>query len=236
MKALPSYPNPLLAGRLPAGVPRANLWYRFNRVGYQAATAAFLRVRVFNRHYEPARGSALYVCNHQSYFDPPLMALGLRRPINFMARWSLFRVPLFGQFITSLKAFPVKRGAADMSAIREALRRLRRGEQLVVFPEGTRTYDGRVGAFLPGLAVLARRGTDWVVPTAIEGAYDVWPRSQLLPTPGHVVVAYCRPMGRDEVAGLTNEELIATMRRRIIDMLNYIRRRRGKGPLQPPDE
>ena len=67
------------------------------------------------------------------------MSLALKRTMNFMARESLFRPPVFRQMIVSLNAFPVRRGSADMRAIKEGLRRLKRGEQLVVFPEAAVT-------------------------------------------------------------------------------------------------
>lgn len=237
MKGLPSYPNPRLRPwRLPLGVPGPNLWYRFCRLGYRLLFPALYRLEVFNRHYEPASGSALYICNHQSFLDPPLMGLALTRPMNFMARESLFRIPVFGEWIRSQNAFPVKRASADTAAIKEALRRLRHGEQLVVFPEGTRTRDGRVGPFLPGVAMLARRAADWVVPVLIEGAFEVWPRTQPLPSLGHVVVAYCRPMHNDQVRRLGDAQFLTVVRGRIVTMQAEVRRRRGKPPLGGPQE
>ncbi len=235
MKGLPSYPNPRLGEwRLPEGMARPNLWYRFCRTGYQVLATALWRLEVFNRHYEPTTGAVLYLCNHQSFIDPAIVCLSLKRPMHFMARASLFRVPVFAQWISSLNAFPVKRDKADPGAMKEALRRLKRGGQLVVFPEGTRTFDGRVADFLPGVALLARRAAEWVVPVAIDGAYEVWPRSSLLPTIASIVVAYCRPMHHDEVAGFSAREFLAEVRRRIIAMQADLRRRRGKPPLEYP--
>ena len=232
MRRLPSYPHPLLRNwRPPAGVPAPNLWYRLCRACFQVLAAALWRVEVFNRHYEPPRGPALYISNHQSFLDPPLMSLALRRPMNFMARESLFRHRPFARFITSLNAFPVKRASADTAALKEALRRLRRGEQLVVFPEGTRTADGRIGPFLPGVALLARRAAEWVVPVLIEGAFEAWPRTRPLPVPGRIVVAYCRPLGRGDVRRLGDAGLLEEVRRRLIVMQGEIRRRMGRRPL-----
>ena len=234
MKGLPSHPNPRLSGwSLPEGVPTPNLWYRFCRFAYGMLAVPLFKLRVFNRHYEPARGAALYICNHQSYLDPAVMSLALKRPMNFMARDSLFRIPIFGAWIRSLKSFPVKRDAADTGALREALRRLKHGEQLVVFAEGTRTQDGRVGQFLPGVAMLARRAAEWVVPTTIEGAFDIYPRGQALPTLGQVLVAYSKPLGRSELDRLGDEQLLAVVRRRIIAMQSELRLRMGRPALPP---
>jgi len=164
------------------------------------------------------------------------MSLALRRSMNYMARASLFRVPGFGQLIRSFNAFPVKRATADTGAMKEALRRLKRGGQVVVFPEGTRTMDGSVGPFLPGVALLARRAAEWVVPVVVEGAFEVWPRTRLLPGAGRIVVAYCRPMHRDRTRGLADEALLAEVRGRMIAMQDRLRRRLGKPPLQTPEK
>ncbi len=233
MKGLRSHPNPGLRGwRFASGVPAPDLWYRIWRRIFQVSFVGLWKVEVFNRHCEPAEGSALYLCNHQSYLDPPLMSLALRRPMNYMARESLFRAPVFRQLIVSWNAFPVRRASADTRALREGLRRLARGEQLVVFPESTRTRDGRIGPFRPGAALLAQRAADWVVPVLIEGAFECWPRTQRLPRPGRIVVAYDRPMSRAEIGDLQAEQLVNLVRRRIIALQTDIRRRLGRPSLR----
>ncbi len=232
MKGLPTHPNPKLRGwRFATGAPAPKLWYRAWRRVFQVSFAMLWKLEVFNRHYEPANGSALYLCNHQSYLDPPLMSLALRRPMNFMAREDLFRAPIFRELIVSFNAFPVKRASADTAALKEGLRRLRRGEQLVVFPESTRTRDGRIGPFLPGAALLAQRGADWTVPVLIEGAFECWPRTRRLPRPGRIVVAYHRPLARDDLAGMEPEELVHLVRQRILAMQGDIRHRLGRPAL-----
>ncbi len=232
MKGLPSHPNPLLSEwSLPEGVPTANLWYHFCRTGFALLAVPFWRLQVFNRHYEPTKGPALYLCNHQSYLDPALMCLSLKRPMNFMAREGLFRVPIFGAWIASVKAFPIKRGSADLTALKESLRRLRAGGQLVVFPEGTRTRDGSIGAFSPGVAMLAKRAAEWVVPVVVDGAFEIWPRTQPLPLLGNIVVVYGKPLHRDEVQQMSADEFLADVRERMIALQTDIRSRMGKPPV-----
>jgi len=237
MRRLRSDLNPALAGwGLPDGVPGPNAWYRLWRMLFRMAANVTWQVRVVNRHHEPTRGPALYLCNHQSYLDPGLMSVALQRPMNFMAREGLFGIPGFGRFIASLLAFPVRRGAADTGAMKEALRRLKRGGQLVVFPEGTRTPDGRVGPFLPGVALLARRAAEWVVPVLIDGAFELWPRHKALPRLGQIFVAYCPPLGIDAIHRLGDAGVLAVARERIIAMQTEIRRRFGKAPYEYPSE
>ena len=229
MNAPTSYPNPLLRGRrLPEGVQGPNLWYRFGRRVLQVSFSALWGVRVFDRRREPAEGGVLYICNHQSFLDPVLMSLALRRPISYMARDTLFRFPPFRWLIRSFNAFPVKRGTADTGALKEALRRLIAGGQVVVFAEGTRTRDARIGPLLPGVSLLIERGAEWTVPVVIDGAVECWPRWQALPLPGSIAVRYGRPIHKSEVAGLEPEELLGRIRREMIEMQADMRRRLGK--------
>ncbi len=229
MKAPASYPNHRLRGlRMPPGVPGPNPWYRFMRRLFQVTMCALWKVRVFDRHYEPSAGGALYICNHQSFLDPMLMSFALRRPMNYMARESLFRPPIFRNIIRSLNAFPVKRGKADLAALKKAMRLLKDGRQVVVFPEGTRTKDGRIGKFLPGVAMLAQRAAEWTVPVLIEGAFDAWPRWQTLPRPGSVVVRYARPIPQSQAKNKSAEEFVGDVRQTLIDIQHDVRRRVGK--------
>jgi 1-acyl-sn-glycerol-3-phosphate acyltransferase len=149
-----------------------------------------------------------------------------------MARDTLFRFPIFRQIIESLNAFPVRRGTADLTALKEAMRRLKAGGQVVVFAEGTRTTDGRIGPMLPGVAVLAQRAAEWTVPVLIDGAFEAWPRTSPLPMPGSVVVQYGEPIPQKVARKMSAEELVERVRRQLIDIQTDVRRRVGRPPLR----
>jgi 1-acyl-sn-glycerol-3-phosphate acyltransferase len=199
---------------------------------FQVTVSLGWKARIYNRQFEPTRGGAVYICNHQSFLDPILMSYALRRPMSYMARDTLFHIPLFKQVITALNAFPVRRGTADTGALKEAMRRLKAGGQLVVFAEGTRTLDGRIGPFLPGVALLAQRSAEWTVPVVIDGAYEAWPRTQKLPSPGSIVVRYAPPIHRDEARKMDAETFINHVRNVLIEMQADIRRRAGRPALK----
>jgi len=229
MRSLSSYPNPLLRGwHFAEGVPEPTLWYRLMRRGLYVPMCAAWKVRVFNRHHEPASGGALYIANHQSFLDPMLVGMALSRPMDYMARDSLFRTPIFKQLIESVNAFPVRRGTADTGAIKEAMRRLKQGRQIVVFPEGTRTHDAKIGPFLPGVALLSQRAAEWTVPVLIEGAFEAWPRGRKLPRCGNVTVQYGPPIHRSEARSCDTEQFIHRLRQTLIDMQKDARRRAGR--------
>jgi 1-acyl-sn-glycerol-3-phosphate acyltransferase len=225
-----SFPNPLLHGwRLSGGtVQQPNLWYRVMRRVFQVTMGALWQIRVFHRDYEPADGGAVYISNHQSFLDPMLSSLALRRPMNYMARDTLFRFPVFKQIIESLNAFPVRRATADLAALKEAMRRIKAGGQVVVFAEGTRTRDGRIGPMLPGVAMLAQRAAKWTVPVLIDGAFEAWPRTSALPCPGSVVVQYAPPISQEQARAMTAEALVEHVRNQLIEIQKDVRRRVGR--------
>ncbi|MCX7779830.1 MAG: 1-acyl-sn-glycerol-3-phosphate acyltransferase [Negativicutes bacterium] len=117
----------------------------------------------------PASGPTLVASNHLSFWDPPVIGCALQRPIHYMAKEELFKVPGFGWLIRQLNAFPVKRGAADRSAIRTALSLLENGAVVGVFPEGTRSKTGALGKAEPGLALIAAKAGAVIVPAAVTG-------------------------------------------------------------------
>ena len=235
-RRLSSHLNPAFGGLWSAGgVSEPTLFYRVARSVLKVGFSTFWRTRVFNRHFEPAEGGAVYISNHQSFMDPILMSMALHRPMDYMARDSLFRTPLFKRLITSVNAFPVRRGMADTAAIKEAARRLAAGRQVVVFPEGTRTGDGRIGAFLQGVALLARRAGAVTVPVLIDGAFECWPRTRMLPFPGEIVVQYGRPIPAEKARAMRARQFVSHVRDHLIAIQTDVRRRLGRPAIVYPD-
>lgn len=140
------------------------------------------RLRVRGMENVPDRGPVLYVLNHQSHLDPVIAGMGIyRRHTNFIAKSGLFRNPLFGAFLKGLNSVPIKQGSADMGAIRTAIEQLDAGRVLLMFPEGSRTPDGAMHTFKRGAWLVLSRAKPVVLPGAIEGAFDAWPRSRSRP-------------------------------------------------------
>jgi 1-acyl-sn-glycerol-3-phosphate acyltransferase len=135
--------------------------------------------------------------------------------MNYMARDTLFGFAPFRWLIKSLDAIPIDREGLGLSGIKESLRRLKRGEMVVIFPEGTRTRDGRIGPFRPGFSTLAVRSRSAILPVAIEGAFAAWPRWHNLPRPGVIHVQYGPPILPEELAQFSEEELVAEVERRV---------------------
>ena len=198
------------------------VWYLF--VKYLAATmmVVFFRLRVHRRDRVPA-GGVLLVSNHQSYLDPIVASVGLNRIVSFMARRTLFRNLLFGWFIRSIDAFPVSREGRDTSAVREAVRRMKSGKALLVFPEGTRTRDGSVGRMRGGMDMLVRRAGVPLVPVAIDGAFEAWPPGGTGMKLAPIRVAYGAALPPEQIARMSRNELQERVRNEIVGLLREMR-------------
>ncbi|MEE8384728.1 MAG: lysophospholipid acyltransferase family protein [Dehalococcoidia bacterium] len=203
-------------------------YYWFMRFLSQGALALFFHGRVFDRHNVPGSGGVMLACNHQSFFDPLAATCALGREGNYMARASLFGNPLFKRLISSVNAFPVKRGAADVGAIKEILRRLKAGKVVLVFVEGTRTIDGSIGKINPNAMTIAKRAGAAIVPTVIDGAFEAWPRTKLLPRPGHIHVTYAEPIIPQEVHDHPADRLAQTVAERLNVVMEASRPRRRR--------
>lgn len=131
-------------------------------------------------HRIPRQGPLILAPNHQSYYDPPLVACGTWRLQTYFANDYLFKVPMLKQFITALGAFPVKRNSLR-SAYETARRVLEHGGSVVMFPEGTRTRDGKPGPAQEGVARLALSTGAAIVPISIFGGWEAWSRRRKVP-------------------------------------------------------
>lgn len=166
--------------------------------GFYAFTLGFVKLigRIFlgvsaggiaGREHVPRTGGFIFASNHASHLDPPLLAIASPRQLTYLAKVELFRNPLFSRFIRSLGAFPVNRGGRDTRAVDTAAAYLRAGHALAMFPEGTRSLDGRLGPIKSGAARLAIKAHVPIVPVHIRGSFEAWPKHGV-PRPHRVTI------------------------------------------------
>jgi 1-acyl-sn-glycerol-3-phosphate acyltransferase len=156
----------------------------------KALACMYLDVRVSGICNVPRRGGVILASNHQSFMDPVIIGTSLRRPLAYLARQSLYRNRFFGRMILALNAMPVPTAHFSPEALRRAVRLLRGGWPLVIFPEGTRTEDGKLLPLRRGISLLAARAGAPVTPVRISGAFESWPRHRLFPRPGKITIAF----------------------------------------------
>ncbi|MHC4646612.1 MAG: lysophospholipid acyltransferase family protein [Planctomycetota bacterium] len=211
------------------------IWYWISRWGCRIFCILSFQFRVYGADNVPKKGAFLLASNHQSYLDPVFCGVFLRRRLNFLARDSLFKNRFFSLLISSLNAIAVKRDAADLSAMRTVIARLKQGEGVCLYPEATRTYDGKIAPFKAGLGLLAKRGRACIVPVLIDGAFESWPRDSKMFSPaGLIVVWYGRPITREQAKTMNDQELAATITDTLRRMQTKCRLRHGKRPYNYP--
>ncbi len=135
------------------------------------------------RTRHPIPVPCVFVANHRSFFDPPFVGMWQPLPLSYFARSSLWKVPFIRSMLDLMYGIPVDREHPGASSTRGAIQRLRQGISVLVFPEGTRTRSGAMGAMREGPALFARRAGVPLVPVYIHNSEAVWPRGSLLPRP-----------------------------------------------------
>jgi cytidylate kinase len=140
----------------------------------------FFRLQVKGRE-NLKHGGGIVASNHTSFFDPPLIAVAVWTQVHFLARESLFKVPVLKNIIRILNAHPLKGGMGDVSVIKMVQRLIQKQQKIIMFPEGTRSHDGTLLPLKRGVANIIVRTCSTVYPAYIHGAHSVWSRGMKLP-------------------------------------------------------
>lgn len=192
----------------------AHQWYQLVRTTCMALLSITCGVRATGRKQIPKHGSCLLMANHASYYDVILLGIAQRRDVDFMARSGLF-IPLLGPMIRSMGAFAIQREGGGASGIKETLKRLKQGAMVGLFPEGTRTHDGRMSPLKPGISNIARKSGCQIICAGIAGSFEAWPRSQPWPGSHPFHVHYSELISPSELAEMTEAEAMACMESRL---------------------
>lgn len=190
-------------------------WYRLTQFVIGVIARVYFRVSTEGRHKAPMSGPAVFVCNHESHLDPLMVGVFCPRIICFFARHTLFR-GAFGWLIRSYDAIPVDQDKHPLAGIKATLARVKQGDAVLVFPEGTRTLDGHLEPMKGGFITLVRRGKAAIAPVGINGAYESMPYGASFPKPKKLAVVYGDPFPYEQLAEMTDQELIELVEREIV--------------------
>lgn len=148
------------------------------------------KVRVSGSENAPANGSVLYVSNHQSNFDIPILMAHIGQPTGFIAKESLEKLPLISQWMRHIHCVFIKRGSPRdaAAAINQGIRFLKEGYSMVIFPEGTRSKDGTLQEFKPGALKLATKAGVPIIPVAIDGSIGMMRKGSFVIRPADVTL------------------------------------------------
>lgn len=172
------------------------------KVGGRLVLRAFLHLRVVGREHLPTRGGVILATNHVSNLDPPVVGCQIHRPHAAPAKQELFVHPIAGAILRQWGGVPIDRSRPGHQMMEELLAWLHGGDVLLIFPEGTRSTDGRLRRFQRGVALLSLAARVPVVPGYVSGTRKAMPPGSSLPRPARVTVAFGRPLWPDEFTNL----------------------------------
>jgi len=197
--------------------------YAFGKFLCASICKLFGRMTVIGRENIPATGGVMLCGNHVSYIDPPALGSGATRPVHFMAKEPLFRVPIMGFLIRRVGAFPVRQHTADRAALRTAIDLLKAGEVVGMFPEGTRNPDPT--NLMPaeaGVGMIVLKAQVPVIPVALVNTDKLLPQHSLFCKFTHIKVVYGTPVPLDDLYEQSGREAVEEAGRRIMGAIDAL--------------
>lgn len=177
-------------------------WYFFGRRIVRAFLRLCYGLESLNLQNIPAAGGAIFVINHASFFDIPVVGCTSTRSVRFVGRESLDRSLLFGWYMRRAGVLYIRRDSADVSALRQMVDAADAGDIVAIYPEGTRTSDGRMQTLRPGVLLAARRANVPLIPVGIVGTFDAFSRHRKFPRlRGKIIVSYGEPFRLSKSSG-----------------------------------
>jgi 1-acyl-sn-glycerol-3-phosphate acyltransferase len=173
--------------------------YFLGWVFFRMVFAVYFRWRVFHPERVPPEGPVILAANHASALDPPLVGAGVKRGVHMLARDTLFRFPVFGWLLRKWEAVPVDREGGGAAGLRAILHSLEEGKAILLFPEGTRTRDGKLQPARSGVGLIVVKSGAPVVPVRVFGTYEAYGRHMKIPRPHRVAIKYGEPLRFDEL-------------------------------------
>ncbi|MEQ1827942.1 MAG: lysophospholipid acyltransferase family protein [Pirellula sp.] len=191
------------------------MFYRVLRAAARMLVSVMFSFRTEGRHHLDVDGGGMLLSTHQSLLDPVLVGLIVNRRLNYLARKTLFKNAAFAYFIRVLDAIEIDRDRGGLAGLKEMLKRLQRGELVLLFPEGTRSSDGELAPLKPGFIPVARRSQVPLIPIAVVGAYDCLPKGAKLPTRMPIAVVVGSPIPSAVYLPLTDNEILSELNLRL---------------------
>jgi len=161
---------------------------------FRAIYAVYFRWKVIAPENVPRGGPVILASNHSSFLDPMLVGAGIHREINYLARENLFRFPVLGWILHKWQAVPVNREGGGAKGLKAILDRLLAGGAIILFPEGTRSPDGKLQPARSGVGLTVIKSSAPVVPVRVFGTFEAFSRHMRFPKPRRVIVKYGQQM------------------------------------------
>lgn len=205
-------------------------WYLLCRFVSVGTVSLFYRLKVYGKQNVPKDGPVLVVCNHQSFLDPMFSQTWVWRPFYFVPRDTLLNVKFWGRLIASFYVIFIRQGQPDIAAMKTIIESLKEGKAVCLYPEGTRSPDGRIDNIKPGFGLMSRRSGAPVLPVVIDGMFEAWPRTQKYPRLGRVGVMYGTPFSAEQIKSLGDEAFAVELTRTLRAMQADLRQKMNRPP------
>ncbi len=171
------------------GVP-----YRLGWMFFRLTFRLYFRWHYYNPERVPQSGPVILASNHASFIDPPLVGSPLPRPLSYLARDTLFEIPVLAGLLRAWHVVPVDREGGGASGLRRTLEALQEGKAVIIFPEGTRSRDGRLQPARSGIGLVVLKSDAPLVPVRVFGTFEAYGRHLRVPRPRPVAVKYGKPL------------------------------------------
>ena len=187
-------------------------WYLLGYSLSKAIAKTFFNYRVIGAENMIEEGPCIIAANHCSYLDPPLVGVACQRAIHYLARKSLLDIPVLGPILPQLNVIPVDQKNADRSALMGAIRVVKNGGAVLIFPEGSRSWDGDLQPAQPGIGMIVAKTGAPVVPVRVFGTFETYPRGATLPRLSSIKVAIGKRLTFSDADFVPNKDYAACSR------------------------
>jgi len=201
---------------------RMTFWYLLGYSLSKAIAKTFFNYRVIGAENMIEEGPCIIAANHCSNLDPPLVGIACKRAIHYLGKKSLLDWPLLGPIFPQLNVIPVDQKNADRSALMGAIRVVKNGGAVLIFPEGSRSPDGKPQPAQPGIGMIIAKTGAPVVPVFVSGSFEAFPRCRVLPRLVSVVVKIGRPL-RFSNTGFQNRQSYLACGRTVMSVIENLR-------------
>lgn len=199
------------------------LLYRFILFLAWCCFKIFYRHRIYGREHF-CEGAGIIASNHTSFLDPPAIAISWPEEVHFLAKESLFHHFGLGWLIKQLNSHPVRGDAGDVAVFRAIENVLSGGNKLILFPEGTRSFEGNLLEIRPGIALLAARTKAAIIPTYVHGTFTLWGRDRKFPKLfGKTACVFGKPILWEEFSSLPRKEAQKQLCDRLFEAISALR-------------
>jgi 1-acyl-sn-glycerol-3-phosphate acyltransferase len=179
----------------------------------------YFRLRVEGREHIPKEGGCILVANHVSFLDPILIGAVMPRKVHYLTYAVYYYARLLHWYCKRAYCIPIKKDGKDISGLKKALRLLKSGNVVGIFPEGKRSWTGQLQPAEPGVALIALRAGVPVLPVGICGAYEAFPRGSKFPRPRRITIIFGKPFQIDEQIAIQKNTQKSEVQQHVLDLI-----------------